>query len=504
MATPNLQRSAVFFLIFAGGVIAALTVLPLIEIALNSIAINQLGLSIGPEGQIAPAEGAGAGIMTVTLYGLLRNLFSIAKIILWMVLVILIVRFIFLLLMRTAIFRTGHSEVASLFKTVVSIVIYIVAFFIIFQSQYPRVELAPLFTGSTIVGIVVGLALQDTLGNLFAGIALQADQPFQVGDVVTLASGRAGVVESVSWRGVRIRTFQNKLIIMSNAVLGKEALEVAPRDNLNARLVYFNTLYSDSPAKTIHVVREAVRQVENVSPKKRPIVRIRDLGESGIDWEIKYWAEDYTKYNETDALIRQRVWYAFSRENIGFAFPTRTVHIQAAPTEPTAEENLNTTAETLSRIPIFTPLSESELDQLAKGSRARVFAPGEAIVTRGREGNSMFIITRGTVDVKILQGGEDATINTLRNGDYFGEMSLLTGEPRSATVLARDETGVLQISKETLKPIFEANPELVKAVYEVIEERREALSSEAVGAADEEAKRKTGVIRSIKKFFGIR
>ncbi|MGD9589462.1 MAG: cyclic nucleotide-binding domain-containing protein [Pyrinomonadaceae bacterium] len=503
MATSNLQRSATFFVVLAAGVIAALTVLPFIETAIRSLAMDQMGISVGPDGQMVSADGAGTGIMTVTVFGLLLNLFTIAKIVLWMVLVIIIVRFIFLLLMMTSIFKAGHSEVASLFKTVVSIVIYIVAFFIIFQSHYPKVELAPLFTGSTIVGIVVGLALQDTLGNLFAGIALQADQPFQVGDVVALDSGRAGVVESVSWRGVRIRTFQNKLIIMSNAVLGKEAIEVAPKDNLNARLVFFNTLYTDSPAKTVQVVRDAVRQVENVSPKKRPIVRIRDLGESGIDWEIKYWAEDYAKYNETDALIRQRVWYAFSRENIGFAFPTRTVHIQSAPAELTAEENLNSTVDLLSRVPIFSPLSESELDQLAKGSRARVFAPGEPIVKLGREGNSMFIITRGSVDVQILQAGESMTINTLRHGDYFGEMSLLTGEPRSATVAAKDETEVLQIGKETLKPIFEANPDLVKAVYEEIEQRREALQSEEEGTA-EVAKRKSGVVLSIKKFFGIK
>ncbi|MBA2379689.1 MAG: mechanosensitive ion channel [Blastocatellia bacterium] len=116
------------------------------------------------------------------------------------------------------------------------IVIYIVAFFIIFQSQYPNVQLAPLFTGSTIIGIVVGLALQDTLGNLFAGIALQADQPFQVGDVVSITNQGTGVVESVSWRGVKMRTFQNKLMVISNSVLGRETIEVAPKDNLNARI----------------------------------------------------------------------------------------------------------------------------------------------------------------------------------------------------------------------------------------------------------------------------
>src|SRR4029077_6647953 len=91
------------------------------------------------------------------------------------------------LIIKTAYRKSvSQSEISTLLKTVLSIVIYIVAFFIIFQSQFPGVELAPLFTGSTIIGIVVGLALQDTLGNLFAGLALQADQPFQVGDVINI------------------------------------------------------------------------------------------------------------------------------------------------------------------------------------------------------------------------------------------------------------------------------------------------------------------------------
>src|SRR5205085_10284900 len=136
-------------------------------------------------------------------------------------------------------------------------------FFVIFQTQYPDVSLAPLFTGSTILGIVVGLAVQDTLGNLFAGIAMQADQPFQVGDVITLNTRGVGIVESISWRGVKIRTFSNKLLIVSNAVLGKEIIEVAPKAGLNARIVNFSTEYSFSPARTIHIVREAVRHAEN-------------------------------------------------------------------------------------------------------------------------------------------------------------------------------------------------------------------------------------------------
>lgn len=502
MPSSDPYKRSIFFLAFAGTVTLVLILLPFVESAFELSLLPQFGLRVA-EDRTVVAAGSGS-MMAVTLGGLALNLFHIIKIILWMALVIAVVRFLTFLIFKTALRHSAQTEISSLVKTVISIIVYIVAFFVVFQSQYPNVQLAPLFTGSTIIGIVVGLALQDTLGNLFAGIALQADQPFQVGDVVTFANKSSGVIEAVSWRGVKIRTFQNKLLIISNSVLGKEAIEVSPKGNLNARIVFFNTVYSNSPAKTIQIVRDAVRQVENVSPKIRPVVRIRNLGDNGIEFEVKYWAEDYTLYNDTDALIRQRIWYAFNREKIDFAYPTHTVHIVKDVEQSTIDDYVNTTVERLSRIPIFAPLSDEELQKLAQASKNRVFAPGEAIVRRGREGNSMFVITRGTVDVQILQGTEVRTINTLKESDYFGEMSLLTGEPRTATVVSVAETEVVQINKSALKPIFEANPELVQSVCEMIEERRALLNAGAENQTAEETKRDRGVLVSIRKFFGLR
>src|SRR6266849_10972226 len=222
-------------------------------------------------------------------------------------------------------------------------VAFTILFLLIFNRIYKEVNLGALFTTSAIFGVIIGLALQDTLGNFFAGISLHADRPFQVGDVIVVGQQKhTGVVESITWRAIKIRTFQNHIVLVSNSNVAREAIEVCPRDNLNARLVFFGTLYTDSPAKTIHVVREAVRDAENVSRKISPIVRIRNLGESSIEWEIKYWLDDYAKYNDTDALVRQRVWYALRRNGLSFAFPTRTIQVErkAVQRPVTAEDQI--------------------------------------------------------------------------------------------------------------------------------------------------------------------
>ncbi|MBK9165388.1 MAG: mechanosensitive ion channel family protein [Acidobacteria bacterium] len=440
----------------------------------------------------------------VSLQSFASYLFPTLKILFWMSLVVAIVRLLTAIILATVLRSVAHSEIVSLTRTVVSVLVYITAFFVIFQSHFPDVQLAALFTGSTIVGIVVGLALQDTLGNFFSGVALQADHPFQVGDVISVASRAKGVVESVTWRGVKIRTFQDKLIIISNSVIGKEVIEVAPKDNLNARLVFFNTEYGFSPSRTAKLVREAVRNISNVSPLKRPIVRIRDLAESGIDWEIKYWCEDYRRHNDTDAVIRQTVWYLFTRESIRFAFPTRTVHVEGAASPIAHEERSARSSEAIASVPIFAPLSENDLDELATHAVARVFAPGEVIVEQGKSGGSMFIITQGGVRIEHVEGGDRHVLTRLGTGDFFGEMSLLTGEKRSASVIADDETQVIEIRKKELAPILKKDPSLAERIAEIVELRRNELSAIEDRHHEDKTPNKQGILLSVKQFFGLR
>lgn len=505
MASSELRKKLVFFAGLIAIVAIILFLFPFIEDGLQKYLYSYFNLETNAEGQLMAKGGELPPSKTAeTILSVLINLFHILKVILWMTIVISIVRFVTYLIFGAALRKSAEYELSSILKTVISVIIYIVAFFIIFQSQYPGINLSALFTGSTILGIVVGLALQDTLGNLFAGIAIQADQPFQVGDVISIENNRTGVVETVSWRGVKIRTFQNKLLVISNSQLGKATIEVSPRDNLNARLVFFNTLYTNSPAKTINLIRDVVQKVENVSPKLRPIVRIRNLGDNGIDFEIKYWLDDYSRYNDTDALIRQRVWYAFQRENINFAYPTRTLFIEKEDAVQTADKSESGIRERIRQIPIFAPLSDEETQEMVKAVDSKVFSPEEPIVKRGQKGSSMFIIHRGAVKVQIREGGKPKIIRTLGEGDFFGEMALLTGEPRTATVIATEETEVLQIKHTSLKPILKRNPELVERFGEIIEKRREKLSELSDQHKTDDQTDKAGVFTSIRKFFGLR
>ncbi len=415
----------------------------------------------------------------------------------WLSLMLLGVRLVSQSIFGFAFRLRKGQEAPRLIRDIFTIIAYVLIVASLLK-HYFDLSLGALLSGSALLGVILGLALQDTLGNLFAGISLHADKPFEVGDVITVGKW-TGVVESVTWRAAKIRTFSNHLVLISNSQIAKEFVEVCPRENANARIVFFNALYTDSPAKVIHVVREAVREAENVNRDITPVVRIRDLGASGVDYEVKYWLANYARYNDTDALVRQRIWYAFRRAGLNFAYPTQTLYVERPkPARPTGVDGLT---ERLSAVDIFAPLTAEELARLAAAAESHIYAPGEAIIRAGDAGDSMFVVHGGRVEVRINDNGRARTVASLCEGNFFGEMALFTGEPRTANVVAVEETEVVEIGHRAMKHLFETNPELVESLSHVIAERRAALDATAADKTVEETS--AGLISSIRRFFGL-
>lgn len=474
---PNKNKFALFFVALAIVLLAIYLVIQF-DAQLHALLRSEMG-------ELAPQADTIVDVIRLVLFAILAYLVVRA-----------LNSLIFGLVYR---FRRGF-EAPTLVRNIFSIVAFTALFFLIFTIIFPTVNLGALFTTSAIFGVILGLALQDTLGNFFAGISLQADRPFQVGDVITVGS-LTGVVEEITWRAVKIRTFQNHVVLISNSSAAKEPIEVCPRDNLNARLVFFNTLYNDSPAKTIHVVREAVREADNVSQKVAPIVRIRNFGDSSVDYEVKYWLEDYAKYNDTDALVRQRIWYAFRRANLNFAFPTRTLLVERK--AKLGGRDGGAIVERLAAVDIFAPLSREETEMLAEAATSHVFAPDEIVIHAGEPGSSMFVVHNGKVSVQLSENGRPRTVATLSEGAFFGEMALFTGEPRTANIVAIEETEVLEIGHAAMKRVFDANPDLVESLSHIIAERRQGLAASANLPATEENP-SAGILSSIKRFFGLK
>lgn len=465
---------------------------PLVFAALFGLAWYVLGRFVGvlPEGandQQKMSHAAGEWVRTLVSIVALMSLAFVA--------VRALNEVVFFLFRK----RKGY-EAPALMRDLFSLILYVTAGAVILSFTL-KVSFAALLPGSALLGIILGLALQDTLGNLFSGISLHADKPFQVGDVITVGK-HTGSVMSITWRAVKIKTFSNHIVLVSNSSIAKESIEVCPQNGQNARYVLFSTLYTDSPVKVMHAVREAVREADNVLRYITPVVRIRGLGESGVEYEVKYWLSDYSRYNDTDALVRQRIWYAFRRGGFTFPFPTRTLYMEQPSAQNGDARTAETLAELLSAVDIFSPLTADELNALAGASTNRVFAPGETIIRAGDSGASMFVVGRGSVDVRVDSNGTPRTIKRLGEGAFFGEMALFTGEPRTANVVASEETEVIEIGHEAMRGLFQTNPDLVEALSHTINERREGLAASAA-AHDGEEDTPDGLLSKIKRFFGL-
>jgi CRP-like cAMP-binding protein len=200
--------------------------------------------------------------------------------------------------------------------------------------------------------------------------------------------------------------------------------------------------------------------------------------------------------------VRQLIWYAFRRANINFAFPTRSVYVERAPKPESSRRDEHGLIERLSAVDIFAPLSGEEMAKLAEASVSHVFAPGEHVIRAGAEGDSMFVVHRGSVSVQVSDNGTQRSVAVLKEGDFFGEMALFTGEPRTANVVAKEETEVLEIGHQAIKLLFDTNPDLVEALSHIIAERRIGLAAKSESAVHA-AVESEGILSSIRRFFGL-
>ena len=215
---------------------------------------------------------------------------------------------------------------------------------------------------------------------------------------------------------------------------------------------------------------------------------------------MKYWLTDYAKYNDTDALVRQRIWYAFRRAGLSFAFPTRTLHVER---RTTLLGDGSALVERLSAVDIFAPLSAEETALLARAAISHVFAPDETVIRAGDSGSSMFVVHHGRVSVQVSEGGFSRSVATLNEGDFFGEMALFTGEPRAANIVALEETEVLEIGHDAMKKVFDTNPDLVESLSFIIAERRKGLLAH-VDSEKPDVDESAGLLSAIKRFFGMK
>lgn len=352
---------------------------------------------------------------------------------------------------------------------VVALFIFLVALLLVFILIYDVRIPATVLAGSGILAVILGLAMQDTLGNIIAGFALHFEKPFQPGDWLIVEGHHAEVME-INWRSTRLRTNDHIYLDIPNTQISKQmVVNLSYPDSVHAMRLLIGIDYRVPPNTVKDALRHATGQAQGVLAGPPPKVFVHNFSDSAMIYEVKFWMEDHSLYNEVVDAIRTNIWYELQRQQIKIPFPIRTLQIESPPaSESPGVSALHTV---LRKQPLFQCLGEAQRDTLFSRAKQYRFGRGEKLISQGDVGDSMFILLRGEAGVVVNQNGQPNRVAILRAGDCFGEMSLLTGEKRSATVVAQTDCEVAAIEKASLAEILQSEPALLHQLSELLAKR---------------------------------
>jgi small-conductance mechanosensitive channel len=358
-----------------------------------------------------------------------------------------------------------------------------------------------LLTTSAVSAVVLGFALQDTLGNAFAGLAIQSEKPFKVGHWVKV-SDYEGRVTEVTWRATKLRSKDGNLVVLPNNVVSKEPIINFSEPASPVRLVVdVGASYQAAPNQVKAAMLEAMRHCSRVLEAPAPEALLLDFDASSITYRARFWVEDYGADEVSRDEVRTAIYYAFQRHGIEIPWPIQ-VEYQREWKEIDREAVDQEEARALESIDLFAGLTPELRLEVARGAPRLVFGSGETIVRQGEPGASMFVVMSGTVSVVIAPSRTE--VARIAAGGYFGEMSLLTGDPRTATVLAVGDVEVIELGADLFRRLATIEPEAIERIAMAAATRRVGLDQARAAAVGTLAPEADTLLSRMKKFLRLR
>lgn len=360
-------------------------------------------------------------------------------------------------------------DVPTLFRDLGRGLGYLAIFAITMVAVFKK-DPSSLLLGSAVLSVALGFALQETLGNFFAGLALRLARPYTLGDRIELMNV-SGSVHKIDWRSTALTNNQGDLLIFPNSKLAQETINNhSSPTSITGRYIEVRTHYRHAPNEVKKVILEACDAVPEALKEPVPEVYLMNFGDFDIQYRLRYFCHDFSERFRIDSKVRESIWYHFARSGIEIPFPIRTIHHASGDGGVDVEREVQSL---LDSVDFFKVLAESELAVLRRRARYELYAAGEKVCVQGQPGDTFYIIRRGRLQVTAVdQDGEVFLSREMRAGDYFGEMALLTGEPRSATVASLTDSELLRLRKEDLRAIFTQNSQVEEMISRVLAERR--------------------------------
>ena len=397
-----------------------------------------------------------------------------------------------------------------IFRDIIQGVVYLILALVALRSV--GVEPGSLLTTSALLTAAIALSLQETLGNLVAGLAIQAQRPFDVDDWIQFDTDakHIGRVLEINWRATKVLTLDDVEVVVPNGILAKAPITNFTKPSPASRRSLYIQVPADVPP---HEVRKAILGAlpgaKGVLETPAPTVVMNAFVDGNVEYWIRFHTDTFHLRDGVDSAARERIWYAFARASIAVAAPNRAVRLREISHESEAhadEKEILHREEALRAVDFLRTLTDAQKRQLAEQSRIHLYGPGEIVVRQGETTAEMFIVQSGQFAVQRETNGRSVDVATIGPGEFFGEMALMTGEQRTATVRAVTPSTLIGVDQRALKALLDASPDLASAISRVIAERQaetEAASAAVVTETADVETRSSLLLGRIRRFFAI-
>ncbi len=372
---------------------------------------------------------------------------------------------------------------------------------------------------STLIGGGVALSLKEPLANLWGGVAIQLDNTCRIGDWIR-TENTIGQVIGIRWRYTALATNAGETVIIPNSALVSQRVHVLSRRGDQRipwrRPIEFTMGYEWPPSRVIAVVDEALARADiaNVARAPAPSCVCWSFDATAIRYNIRYWLTDLSLDEWTDSEVRVHAFAALAREGMEIPIPRHELFMNpASEVRQTAEmRERDSRVLLLESLELFAPLTDEERLALASELKPSPFVAGDIATRQGEPADSLYILARGHVGIfhEAPDGASQSRqrLATLHAPAYFGEMGLLTGQPRGATVAAESEVLCYRLGKPGFEAILRSRPELAQALSHTLAARQAANDATLASLSAEARTRATGtrandLVRRIQEFFGL-
>ena len=398
--------------------------------------------------------------------------------------------------------RRRQRDFSTIFRDLATLFVYGVVIFVVARTELD-IDVRPLLATSALITAVVGLALQDTLGNVFSGLSLQLQKPFQPGDWVRFGN-QLGRVQGIGWRSTRLVTRALELLEVPNAHLAREVITNYRGDAVGDDL-FVGLSYEAPPNHVKEIVLRVLHHNPEIAKSPPPQVWVVDYGDFAVKYRIRFWMTDYSRQDHVRDEIMTSLWYALRRNGIEIPFPIRTLHVKRTPAGAARyDDRQRELVVALRQVDFLTGLDEEELATLVPNLFEAEFGRGETICREGEAGDTFYVMRNGTVEI-LARGikGEETHVRDLEAPAFFGEMSLLTGEPRAATVRAKNDARLLVVEREGFENLFKARPSIAEAISHALATRQSELRERRAAVADTAEGRSRTLLAKMRTIFGF-